>query len=125
MIIKIIRKILGEIVIIIDLITRPKPIQRTEQEQNRMIQLAKTVSLCQFHGCPFCVKVRRALHRLNVTIALRDVQNNELFRKELEEKGGKIKVPCLRIETKSGIEWLYESKDIIKFLENLFKPKQT
>ena len=122
MIIKIIRKILGDIIILIDLITRPKPIQRSDEEQNRMNQLAKTVALCQFHGCPFCVKVRRVLHKLNVTIELRDVQNNELFRKELLEGGGRVKVPCLRIENKGNIEWLYESNDIIKYLENMFAP---
>ncbi len=122
MMIKFLRRFLGQIVIMMNFITRPKPIQRSEEEQERMNQLAKSVSLCQFHGCPFCVKVRRALHRLNVTIELRDVQNNELFRKELLEGGGRVKVPCLRIEKKGNIEWLYESNDIIKYLENMFAP---
>ena len=30
--------------------------------------------------------------------------------------GGKTMVPCLRIESKDGVEWLYESSDINAYL---------
>jgi glutathione S-transferase len=42
-----------------------------------------------------------------------------VYREELKKYGGKIQVPCLRIKKEGGSdEWLYESNDIIKYLEN-------
>ena len=34
--------------------------------------------------------------------------------------GGKIKVPCLRIEENGESRWMYESNDIIRYLESRF-----
>ncbi len=116
---KTIRKILGAIIIFIDAITRPRPIQRSENEQTEVDNLAKNYSLYQFHICPFCVKVRRALHRLNVNIELRDAKT-EKYENELVKEGGKRKVPCLRIEKNGNIQWMYESKDIIAHLQQVF-----
>ena len=116
---KTIRKILGAIIIFVDAITRPKPILRPENEQTEVNNLAKHYSLYQFHTCPFCVKVRRALHRLNVNIELRDAKT-EKYENELVKEGGKRKVPCLRIEKNSNIQWMYESKDIIAHLQQVF-----
>ena len=40
----------------------------------------------------------------------------------MKDLGGKIQVPCLRIEKNDNeIEWLYESKDIIEHLDSLIK----
>jgi glutathione S-transferase len=37
----------------------------------------------------------------------------------LLEVGGKLKVPCLKIEANdTDIHWMYESSDIIKYLED-------
>jgi len=40
-----------------------------------------------------------------------------MHREQLEMGGGKVKVPCLRIEQGDDIRWLYESDEIIRFLE--------
>ena len=119
---KYIRKILGAIIIFFDAITRPKPMQRSEDEQRDVDQRSKNLSLYQFHACPFCVKVRRTLHRLNVDIDLRDALTNK-FGNELLKEGGKRKVPCLRIEEDDRVQWKYESKDIITYLQNSFDLK--
>ncbi|MCU7223279.1 glutaredoxin, partial [Pseudomonas brassicacearum] len=75
----------------------------------------------QFHACPFCVKTRRALHRLNVPVTLRDAKNDPLHRQALLEGGGRVKVPCLRIEEDDGkVTWMYESNDIIAYLDKRF-----
>ena len=34
--------------------------------------------------------------------------------------GGKVKVPCLRIEEAGGTRWMYESNDIIAYLEQRY-----
>jgi len=35
----------------------------------------------------------------------------------LQEQGGRVTVPCLRIDNGDNIEWLYESSDIIDYLQ--------
>lgn len=47
-------------------------------------------------------------------------ENNEQDRQTLLEQGGKIKVPCLRIEEGGKTTWMYESKVIIDYLNNRF-----
>ena len=116
---KYIRKILGAIIIFFDAITRPKPLQRSEDDQRDADLRAKNYSLYQFHACPFCVKVRRALHQLNIGIHLHDAKNEEIGNKLLTE-GGKLKVPCLRIEDDGKTQWMYESTDIIAYLRAEF-----
>jgi len=53
-------------------------------------------------------------------VALRDAKNNEQDRQALLEQGGKIKVPCLRIEENGQTTWMYESKVIIDYLDKRF-----
>ncbi|MDT4882527.1 hypothetical protein FQZ97_1184810 [compost metagenome] len=60
------------------------------------------------------------MHRLNLPIALRDAKNDETHRDALLAGGGKIKVPCLRIEENGESRWMYESNDIIRYLESRF-----
>ncbi|MNF06483.1 hypothetical protein D3C80_2064420 [compost metagenome] len=66
------------------------------------------------------MKTRRTLHKLNVPITLRDAKNDDQHRQALLEQGGKIKVPCLRIEDNGQSTWLYESKAIIAYLNERF-----
>lgn len=115
---KAIRKFLAMIVIFIDWVTKPKPIQRIETDQIQAQEKVKGLALYQLHACPFCVKVRRAIHRLNVDIEIRDV-NKLNYRTELETQGGRVMTPCLRIERDSKVEWLYESGEIIGYLDAL------
>ena len=116
---KYIRKILGALVVFFDAITRPKPIERSVDAQNDVDLRSKNLSLYQFHACPFCVKVRRALHKLNVNIELRDAKTDKIGNDLLKE-GGKRKVPCLRIEENGEVQWMYDSNSIIQYLQNSF-----
>ncbi len=75
------------------------------------------LSLYQLYACPFCVKTRRALHRLNVKVEVQDIGKNSEKRKELEVNGGRVKVPCLRIEENDTVRWMYESNEIIDYLK--------
>ncbi|KPC33358.1 Uncharacterized protein ABJ99_2216 [Pseudomonas syringae pv. cilantro] len=111
---------LGQLVIGIDFLTRPGRKKRDPQAQAAVDEAARGLTLYQFHACPFCVKTRRALRRLNVPVALRDAKNNELDRQTLLNEGGRIKVPCLRIEEDGKTVWIYESKVIIDYLDQRF-----
>ena len=116
MVVKALRLGLGYLIVGISFLTRPKKIKRSEEQQKKVNQLAESLSLYQFYACPFCVKVRRAMHRLNIPVATVNAQQ-DLSRTELMEGGGKVKVPCLKIVENGEAKWLYESKDIITYLE--------
>ena len=120
MFLKALRVGLGQLIIFLSFITRPSKMKRTAQAQAEVDQAAANLSLYQFHACPFCVKTRRTLRRLNLPITLRDAKNNPEARQALLEQGGKIQVPCLRIDEGEKTTWLYESKAINTYLEERF-----
>lgn len=94
---------------------------RSEKDQNCLDLKTQYIQLYQFNACPFCVKIRRVIKRLNIKIEIRDVLYNQQFKKELIEQGGKYQVPCLRIIHENGsVEWLYESNAIQAYLEQEF-----
>lgn len=113
---KVLRYIIGQILLILNFLTRPGLGQRSEDKQNKVEEEIKPYSLYQFMGCPFCIKVRRVMRKLNLPIELKNVNTDENIKAELLADGGSSKVPCLRI----GDKWLYESKDIINYLEDKF-----
>ena len=121
MILKLLRNSLGLLIVFISTITLPKKIIRSEDKQLAAQQEADNLSIYQFYACPFCVKTRRTVHALNINIEYRDAKNNEIHRTELLEKGGEIKVPCLRIEEDGTSRWLFESSDIINYLNTRFQ----
>jgi glutaredoxin len=118
-IIKGVREGLGRLIILIDFIFSPKKQQRTESDQEKINEEVKSLKLYQFYACPFCIKTRRAIKRLNLPIETRNAQSGQ-YRAELLAGGGEVKVPCLKIESEEGVQWMYESTDIIQYLEKRF-----
>ena len=58
-----------------------------------------------------------ALWKMRLDIPLRNIHKNAEYKQQLEEGGGKVQVPCLRIEKEGeGVSWMYESDDIIRYL---------
>ena len=110
----------GRILILIDWLFKPSVVTRSDEEQVKVDLETKTLKLYQFYACPFCVKTRRAIKRLNLKVETRNAQAAGEFRKELELSGGKIKVPCLKVEGAGEASWIYESNDIIKYLDEHF-----
>ena len=120
MLVKFMREGLGKLIAGGSVLTQGKAMTRTEDEQAYVNAACENLALYQFQSCPFCVKVRRQIHKLNLPIELRDAKNNEQFRNELAENGGRIKVPCLRIEEEGDVQWMYESDDINAYLHQRF-----
>lgn len=58
----------------------------------------------------------RAIERLKVPVRYRDTMKDEEAARKLVEVGGEDQVPCLFVDGKP----LYESDDIIAFLERKF-----
>jgi glutathione S-transferase len=112
---------IGSIIIFLDWITSPKGLKRDANIQTEVDSKTSKLKLYQFYSCPFCVKVRRAMKKMSLNIETRDAKNNPQFREELETHGGRIKVPCLRIEDDNGgYTWMYESTDIVKYLSEKY-----
>ncbi len=77
------------------------------------------LALYHFQACPFCAVTRGALNFLDIAVERRDILNEPKYREELIQQGGKSQVPCLRIENHDGtVEWLYESRDIVRFVRD-------
>ena len=120
MLMKALRVGLGELILLGDAVSRPRPQRRSVQAQAAVVKEAAGLSLYQFRACPFCVKTRRALHRLNVPMTLHDAKKDHVARDRLLAEGGKVKVPCLHIQDAGRSRWLYDSKAIIAYLEERF-----
>tara|TARA_R110001599_G_scaffold353688_1_gene595360 strand:- start:41829 stop:42230 length:402 start_codon:yes stop_codon:yes gene_type:complete len=117
----IIRLILGRLILLYNWLFTPKGIKRGPLLQESIDQQTALLQLYQYEACPFCVKVRRAIKRQSLNISHRDVKRSHTARAELLAGGGNLKVPCLRIQDgERGYQWLYESNDIIGYLETRF-----
>ncbi|MBE9561372.1 MAG: glutathione S-transferase N-terminal domain-containing protein [Proteobacteria bacterium] len=121
MLVKLFREGLGRAIVFGNYVTLPKPKQRTEIEQNSVNEKAKQLALYQFYACPFCIRTRRAIHKLNIPIEIRDAQNDKEHRHTLLTQGGKLQVPCLTINENGKTRWLFESGDIIEYLSQQFE----
>ena len=114
----IIHTVLGSLILFFDWLFTPKGLKRDAEEQAAVDRKTSALSLYQYKACPFCVKVRRAMKRNSLNIQTHDVKRSKTSRNELIEGGGKLKVPCLRVEGKEGdVCWIYESSVIIAYLE--------
>lgn len=123
---KVIRWMLGRVILLVDALTSPTPVIREPEHQNSIDESTSSMAIYQFEACPFCVKVRRELKRHSLNIELRDAKNDPEIKAELVREGGRHKVPCLRTDNPDGsIDWLYESTDIIAHLHNTFSLKDS
>lgn len=121
MLAQVLRFFVGRIVLLLNFLTLPRKGRRSAEELQALTADINRLSLYQFSACPFCVKVRRQMRRLNLAIECRDARKNPIFKKELLAEGGRLKVPCLRIEKAGGeVLWMYESEDINRYLEQTF-----
>lgn len=76
-----------------------------------------TFSLYHYRSCPFCAFTRSALKHIDINVEERDIAKNPAYRTELLQGGGKAQVPCLRIDSEGAVRWLYESQDIVHYLQ--------
>ena len=118
---KSIRAVLGPVILFGDWITTPRGVKRDPAAQTRIDDETRQLALYEFKTCPFCIKTRRAIKRLSLNIERRNAQHNPQHRQQLLESGGQIKVPCLKItDDKGDSTWMYESSDIIQYLQQRF-----
>ncbi|MFM2485528.1 glutathione S-transferase N-terminal domain-containing protein [Celerinatantimonas yamalensis] len=120
---KVLRRVLMPFMLIYAAISKPKPIQRSDEQQAQVDADCQQLSLYQFSSCPFCIKVKKEIYHLALPISMQNVQRDARARQALLEGGGSVKVPCLKIIHDDGQEqWLYESSDINIYLQQRFAP---
>ncbi|WP_459718496.1 glutaredoxin family protein [Sideroxyarcus sp. TK5] len=99
----------------------PKGVVRSAEAQQQVERECAKMSLYHFKTCPFCIKVRHEMGRLSLPIELRDAQHEAEHKEALLQGGGKVQTPCLRITGDDGqVQWMYESGDIIRYLQQRF-----
>mgnify|MGYP003136986867 FL=1 len=117
------RLVLTPFMLLSEKLSTPESVTRSAEEQARADEASKDLALYQFKACPFCIKVRKEIARLGLNIETRDAQHDPEHRAALEAGGGRIKVPCLKIQQEDGSErWLYESDEIKAWLQERFEP---
>jgi glutaredoxin len=122
----IIRLSLGKLILFFNWAFPPNGIKRDPKLQAQIDVQTASLTLYQCRARPFRVKVRRAMKRQSLSIQTRDVKRSDSARDELLTGGGNLKVPCLRVEdSQRQVEWIYESADIIRYLEDTFVAPST
>ncbi len=77
------------------------------------------LELYQKEGCPFCQKVRARMTELDLDYICRNVRDGSKKEDMLIKLGGKVQVPFL-VDSDKGVA-MYESDDIVKYLEKNYK----
>lgn len=95
--------------------------QRTEAQQQALNRAMAGMALYHFPSCPFCIKTRMAIRRLGLKLELKNINQDPQAHRALLEGGGRTTVPCLRIDDGAEVIWMYESADIIRYLNQLAK----
>lgn len=114
---KLIRYLLGRLILAFDFIFQPRGKKRAADEQAKVDAITQDFTLYQYAACPFCVKVRREMKRESVKLATVDAKTMP-YQDELKTQGGQLKVPCLKITRDGNTQWLYESDDIITYIKD-------
>ena len=113
--------IVGGLIRVVDFLTTPASIKRPAEAQSTIDERCKNLTLYYYPSCPFCVRVKRQMKRLNLNIRKIDPRKDKEGMKNLQEQGGKVQVPCLQITSADGSsEWMYESADINEYLTKEF-----
>jgi glutaredoxin len=115
-----IRTLLAGLILFFNWVFTPKSVKRDADSQEQINAATQDLTLYQYKACPFCVKVRRSMKRGALNIETKDAKRCEETKQELLAGGGQLKVPCLKISENGVDRWMYESKEIISYLNDRF-----
>jgi glutaredoxin len=88
----------------------------TDEKSRKSAGETLDLELYKLDGCPFCARVLDVISRLKVAVRVRDIEKDPEAARRLVEAGGLDQVPCLFVDGQP----MYESADIIAFLEKNF-----
>jgi glutaredoxin len=119
------RRLAGMTVNLLGWFSRPTPIERTAQERKFLAGEVKRLRVYDYPSCPSSLRVRQALHRLNLDIQYCDIRKCQIHRDNLLAEFGRVHAPCLRIEEGQSVQWLDDPSQIIQYLNQRFDPANT
>lgn len=93
---------------------------RDTEQPSETLQITpgfENLALYYRNSCPFCLYVLGCMRAHKIVLELKNTAEEEANLQALVQGGGKSQVPCLRIEEKGKVKWLYESSDIVEYLE--------
>ena len=93
---KTLRLILAPVMMLWELLTRPKGVARESTVQAEVDEQCRNFALYEYKSCPFCMKVRQEMRRLSLNIERLDAQNDAGHREALVSGGGKAKAAALK-----------------------------
>jgi len=76
-------------------------------------------ALYYYDACPFCQRVLQSLPGVKVEVEKRNIMQNRAFREQQFNATGRSTVPCLLIDNDGEETWMFESGDIIRYLQSL------
>lgn len=86
------------------------------QTQSNQIK-PKQLALYYSPSCFYCLRVLDTVDDLGIHITQQNIHRDQSAYNALKQGGGKTQVPCLRIDHGDSIQWLYESADIVTYIE--------
>ena len=99
-------------------------LKRSPEEQRLVDAHTANMALYHYDTCIFCAGVRETIGRLSLKIALRDIHKNGEHFGALIKGGGRGTVPCLYVSGNGSPTWMYESRDIVRYLTEHFGDRQ-
>lgn len=118
------RRLAGLTVNLIGWFSRPTPIERSAQERKFLAGEVKRLRVYDYPSCPSSLRVRQALHRLNLDIQYCDIRKCQIHRDNLLAEFGRVHAPCLRIDEGQSIRWLDDPAEIVAYLNQRFDSSQ-
>jgi glutaredoxin len=115
------RIVLGPFMLLWEVLSRQHPMLRPSALQAQVNQDCAKMALYHFKTCPFCIKVRKEMHRLALPVEKRDAQHNAQNKADLMQGSGRDQVPCLKVTGADGqVQWIKDSGAIISYLNQRF-----
>jgi glutaredoxin len=115
------RIVLGPFMLLWEVLSRQHPMLRPSSLQAQVDQDCHKLVLYHFKTCPFCIKVRKEMHRLALPVEKRDAQHNARHKADLLQGSGRDQVPCLKVTGADGqVQWIKDSGAIISYLNQRF-----
>lgn len=115
------RIVLGPFMLLWEVLSRQHPVLRPSALQAQVDQDCAKMVLYHFKTCPFCIKVRKEMHRLALPIEKRDAQHDANNKADLLQGSGRDQVPCLKVTGADGqVQWIKDSGAIISYLNQRF-----
>jgi hypothetical protein len=116
-----IQTLLAPLVWVADKLGTRREVTRDADQQAQVDKACEELALYQFWSEPECIRVRREITRLGLSIETRDARLEPQHSKALKAQGGKLEVPCLHVHEAAGEErWLYGTQRIINYLRGRF-----